>query len=365
MRLGRRWAAARELWRLLELDRQRPPHPAEVAALRQVGANDAKSITAWLRSTVPYRPEPVETYRSPLDTLVRGGDCDDSNRLLLRLLRIVGLDASMRWLGDREGPLHPVVVVADRIYDASSVHLPIGVAQGEYLAAIEGATKPAGYGDAWAAALVAEALAELGFEVTERTIQTVCGVSRAEGCMFGFPDRQPHWWGCHNWGSIHHANQTACSPCEPPCGFLSLDGPLNGPKTPVCFRCYPSPKDGAAGLVDVLFGARPSVYEAARSGDTDGVALAMRRTTYFCHVCSNVTEDIIRQDAARYASALQPAIERHAERRGVEVAMHRLGGVGRPASRAGSWWAPPAAVAIGWAAVAGAAVHDSGGWAGL
>jgi len=47
------------------------------------------------------------------------------------------------------------------------------------------------------------------------------------------------------------------------------------------FRGYPSPVDGAADLVSVMYVRRPSVLEAAKAADLYGVSRELRETSYY------------------------------------------------------------------------------------
>lgn len=101
------------------------------------------------------------------------------------------------------------------------------------------------------------------------------------------PERCPNGncSGSHNWGAIIIR---PCPPCPnggalPACpdGFISKDTCPDGSPCYQCFRAYPDDVAGAAHLVRILYGRRPSVLAAATRGDLKGMIEAMSETGYF------------------------------------------------------------------------------------
>jgi len=61
-------------------------------------------LLAWVQERVPFVPEEIETFKGWRYTLSHGGDCDDSARLLVALLRSLDVPARLATIGDP--PLH-------------------------------------------------------------------------------------------------------------------------------------------------------------------------------------------------------------------------------------------------------------------
>ena len=105
--------------------------------------------------------------------------------------------------------------------------------------------------------------------------------------------------GSNNWGAI----QTSLPPCEDGYSRLCIDTHPNddgsSTKYESCFREYPTPADGALGLLGTLYGKRPKVLEAAKRGNMQAVAQAMHDSKYYEGFGKTVQERI-----DNYAKAL-------------------------------------------------------------
>lgn len=117
------WAASRLL---LEMSREDAADPEirQVALTfrRDNGSDDrtARALHAFVRDTVLFVPEPVETFQSARYTLfsVRCGDCDDSARALFALAMAAGLRVRLAFLEQQGQPAH----VWAQIYHDGSWH---------------------------------------------------------------------------------------------------------------------------------------------------------------------------------------------------------------------------------------------------
>jgi len=165
------------------------------------------------------------------------------------------------------------------------------------------ADKPSGVSSKWALGILS---GTSGLAPSDPRVVIAAAVSLGES-RWGWPNasKHPSWQGHHNWGAIHCSSKPP--DCE--CGFLDRDGPI-GHIVPQCFRSWPTNESGAAGFWGTLYSrGRASALAAAAKGDVYGVALAMRRTIYFCRIpgprggCSKKEADI-RADALHYGKIL-------------------------------------------------------------
>lgn len=60
----------------------------------------------FVRDSVPYHREPVETFYRPSETLINGGDCDDHVVLLCSLAWALRYPFIVEALGDPDAPYH-------------------------------------------------------------------------------------------------------------------------------------------------------------------------------------------------------------------------------------------------------------------
>jgi len=113
--------------------------------------------------------------------------------------------------------------------------------------------------------------------------------------------------GSNNIGAIQAGNP----PCNPATSFLYTDtNPTNtGTNVPyqVCFRRYATPELGWADLVRVMYVKRPSVLEAAKTGDLYAVSEALYDTNYYRGFGATKAQRV-----AHHYAALRSAVNRAA-----------------------------------------------------
>lgn len=131
--------------------------------------------------------------------------------------------------------------------------------------------------DQWARDVVLEAwaLEHPGTEPTLGEAQTIQAVGRFEG-SYGLATRPAAWVGSNNWGAVQCGHG---APCGDSC-FETRDTHADGSEYHWCYKRYPSAVDGARDVVRLLTTKRPTVWDAMRAGDADGVAGQMRATGY-------------------------------------------------------------------------------------
>lgn len=78
--------------RLLKRAAARDATDPRVQCIARAIPPTAAGLHAWVRDRVRFRPESVETFRGPCETIARGGDCDDHARLMLALAELLGLE---------------------------------------------------------------------------------------------------------------------------------------------------------------------------------------------------------------------------------------------------------------------------------
>ena len=128
--------------------------------------------------------------------------------------------------------------------------------------------------------------------------------------------------GSNNWGAI----QAGRPPARPGYSRLYQDThplPDGTSRTyQICFREYPTPEAGAAGLLRVLYVKRPAVLQAAESADMQKVAEQMHASGYY-EGFGKTAEDRIRG----YANALWRCYESILKSTGWEPQLIRAGGL--------------------------------------
>jgi hypothetical protein len=110
---------------------------------------------------------------------------------------------------------------------------------------------------------------------TLAALQVVQAIGRHEG-FYGEASKPPEWKGSHNWGAVQCGHGL---PCANDC-FEASDSHEDGQRYRACFKRYPSDDAGAADLVRLVTGSRPSVKKWLASGNLDAVAFEMHRTHY-------------------------------------------------------------------------------------
>lgn len=106
-----RWATVDLLDELAQRDSEDPELLA--LALRVVAADGRFGLSLNLRSRVPlilmldwaqkhvrFVPELIETFKGWRETVQHGGDCDDSARVIVAMLRALGYSARLATIGD-------------------------------------------------------------------------------------------------------------------------------------------------------------------------------------------------------------------------------------------------------------------------
>lgn len=101
-----RWASVALLEEFAQRDAMDPELRALARALvrRSPPAAWPAVLLEYVQDAVPFVPERVETFTGWRHTFEHGGDCDDSARLLVAMLRALGLRARLAVLGDP--PMH-------------------------------------------------------------------------------------------------------------------------------------------------------------------------------------------------------------------------------------------------------------------
>ena len=170
----------------------------------------------------------------------------------------------------------------------------------------------------------------MGRKGTLEEIQSLQSLAAHDGQYGrGWPDKPSPITGyqtsmsqCNNWGAI----QCKCKPvdgqCCEGCGYWYDSTPTaQGQRYfEQCFRCYPTPEDGAADLVQFLKNGYPAVMAALPSGNLDEIAWQMRLGNYF----HGFTTD--KRDAARqYAEAMRKQAVAIAAAMGEEQVADRKG----------------------------------------
>lgn len=131
--------------------------------------------------------------------------------------------------------------------------------------------------DRWARDVVLEAwIAEHpGLEPGLAEIQAMQAIGRHEGA-YGLATKPPQWKGSNNWGAIQCKKGP---PCDEGC-FQAPDSHLDGTPYEWCYAKYASAVAGARALIRLVTKRRPTVWEAMRAGDADGIGREMLDTRY-------------------------------------------------------------------------------------
>lgn len=117
---------------------------------------------------------------------------------------------------------------------------------------------------------------------------------------------------CNNWGAIQCKCRAQDGECCDGCGYWydSTPTPQGQRYFEQCFRCYPTPEDGAADLIRFLATGYKSVMDALPSGNLDEIAWQMRLGNYFHGFTTDKREaarqyaEAMRKQAAAIAEAL-------------------------------------------------------------
>jgi hypothetical protein len=158
--------------------------------------------------------------------------------------------------------------------------------------------------DVWARAVLLSGWNDAvpGDTPTLGAVQIVQAIARHETSYgFGWTNQMV---GSHNMGAITCAggkkdadgSMTCPASCAPNADSLPT---ANGQQSYItCFKTYPTPEAGMAGLVAFLHG-RPRIWKVLDSGDVDAVTWAMRQEKYFLGFTTDA-----RLAATQYANAL-------------------------------------------------------------
>lgn len=97
------------------------PRAEQPAAVQQWVQNNVRFVPdspperlrAWLDRLQAGKPgEPFERFAGPAETIARGaGDCDDSARVVRAVLRALGHDAKLVFMGTKDSPVHVVTAI--------------------------------------------------------------------------------------------------------------------------------------------------------------------------------------------------------------------------------------------------------------
>lgn len=103
-----RWATVALLDELAWEDSRDPELGSLARSLERTARREGVSVRGyvlrWVQERVRFVPERVETFMGWRRVLEHGGDCDDSARLIVAILRALGLRARLITIGDP--PIH-------------------------------------------------------------------------------------------------------------------------------------------------------------------------------------------------------------------------------------------------------------------
>jgi hypothetical protein len=361
----------------------------------------ARALHAFVRDSIRYVGEGIETFQSAWQTITLGfGDCDDVARLLLALARAVGIPARLEILRrDRDGrPKHATVKLNDgagyqwaectiaarfgehpvaamkRIGAASAGGRDdIGDASGLLFAANAVTAKR----EADARAVIASQWDPALAAATPAAFQGAQAIARHEGggssYGMGLAKRCPDV--VNNWGAAQ-LPRSPTKECESLSGPRTIECPAGSGwctdsyvdklgKThfyEVCFRSFATPEQGAAFYLRTLLGkGRESVAAVIGSGDADAIAAAMYSTRYFAGFSKNADPaKRAAENIADYAKAITAHAKIIADALGEPVMVARAGVVAPPSP---SDAAEASVLSSSWVALpVGAMVLALGGW---
>jgi hypothetical protein len=114
---GSPWASAYLLRELSEGDVEDPAVAALAIKIRMAGSDGPRGLHAWVKRTVRFATEKVETFQSAAFTAKTGvGDCDDSERLLWAVARAAGIPVRFVFFLQGGQPAH----VSAQLHDGAS-----------------------------------------------------------------------------------------------------------------------------------------------------------------------------------------------------------------------------------------------------